>query len=160
VPIDFEMRTIHGKDEDNTHLNNALMAIERNGVALMGNIETRMDAVGVQSRNVVLRKRLDLFANIIHAHSIDGIETRHKNVDIVIIRENIEGEYSGMEHEVCAVEQLIANIHLFSQTVPGVVESLKIVTHRNIERISRFAFEFARKNGRKKVTAVHKANIM
>ena len=91
-----------------------------------------------------MRKELDIYANVVHAKSFEGIETRHKNIDIYLIRENTEGEYSGKEHE----------------TVPGVVESLKIMTEVKCERISRFAFEFAREKGRKKVTAIHKANIM
>lgn len=91
-----------------------------------------------------IRTELDLYANVIHAKSFDGIPTRHKNVDIYLIRENTEGEYSGMEHE----------------SVPGVVESLKIITKTKCERIARFAFEFAISHDRKKVTAVHKANIM
>lgn len=91
-----------------------------------------------------IRTELDLYANVIHAKSFDGIPTRHKDVDIYLIRENTEGEYSGMEHE----------------SVPGVVESLKIISRTKCERIARFAFEFAISHDRKKVTAIHKANIM
>uniref|UniRef100_A0A183SGU9 Iso_dh domain-containing protein n=1 Tax=Schistocephalus solidus TaxID=70667 RepID=A0A183SGU9_SCHSO len=90
------------------------------------------------------RRALDLYANTVHIRSLDGIKTRHNNVDFVVVRECLEGEYSSMEHE----------------SVPGVVESLKIITRLNSERIAKFAFDFAKRNGRKKVTAVHKANIM
>lgn len=90
-----------------------------------------------------IRRRLDLYANVLHTISIPTIPTRHQGIDIVMIRENTEGEYSGLEHE----------------TKHGVVESLKIVTREKMERISRFAFEYAVTYGRKNVTAVHKANI-
>ncbi len=96
------------------------------------------------SVNIQLRRSLDLFANVVHAYNIPGVRTRHENVDIVIIRENTEGEYSGLEHEA----------------VPGVVESLKIITRENSMRIAEYAFQYAVANNRKKVTAVHKANIM
>lgn len=87
-----------------------------------------------------LRRQLDLFANVIHCVSIPTVPSKHSNIDFVLIRENTEGEYSGLEHE----------------SVPGVVESIKIVTREKIERISRFAFEYALKYGREKITAVHK----
>ena len=89
-----------------------------------GNIETKFDNPEYVSRNVALRRQLDLYANVLHCVTIPTVPTRHQNIDIVLIRENTEGEYSGMEH----------------QTVEGVVESLKIVTRKNIERIARFAF--------------------
>ena len=110
---------------------------------MQGNIETKFDDAEFKSRNVELRRRLDLYANILHCVSIPTIKARHNNLDIVLIRENTEGEYSGLEHE----------------SVKGVVESIKIVTRVNIERIARFAFNYAVKNNRTKVTAVHKANI-
>lgn len=96
------------------------------------------------SINIQLRKQFDLFANVVHAYNIPGISTRHNDVDIVIIRENTEGEYSGLEHSA----------------VPGVVESLKIITEEKSRRIAEYAFQYAVANNRKKVTAVHKANIM
>ncbi|KAF7129643.1 hypothetical protein RHSIM_Rhsim10G0199600 [Rhododendron simsii] len=91
-----------------------------------------------------LRKELDLYASLVHCCNYPGLPTRHDNVDIVVIRENTEGEYAGLEHEV----------------VPGVVESLKVITKFCSERIAQYAFEYAYLNNRKKVTAVHKANIM
>lgn len=99
---------------------------------------------GPQSANVVFRKRLNVFADVIHGFTIPGLETRHDGIDIVIVRENTEGEYSGLEHEV----------------YPGVIESVKVITRASSERIARYAFEFAYSNNRKTVTAVHKANIM
>lgn len=96
------------------------------------------------SINIQLRTKFDLYANVVHAYNIPGVETRHKDIDIVIIRENTEGEYSGLEHSV----------------VPGVVESLKIITEEKSYRIAEYAFQYAVNNGRNKVTAVHKANIM
>lgn len=91
-----------------------------------------------------LRNELDLYANVVHVISLPGVNTRHKNIDAVVIREQTEGEYSALEHE----------------TVPGVVECLKVVTEKKSLRIAKFAFDYAVKHNRKKVTAVHKANIM
>ena len=99
---------------------------------------------GFTSVNVGLRKALDLYANLRPVRNIPGVESRFSGVDLVIVRENTEDLYSGLEHEV----------------VPGVVESLKIITEYASTRIARFAFEHARQSGRKRVTAVHKANIM
>ncbi|RIA90879.1 hypothetical protein C1645_822797, partial [Glomus cerebriforme] len=105
---------------------------------------TPISKLGHQSFNVAMRKELDIYASLVLIKNIKGYPTRHKNVNFAIIRENTEGEYSGLEH----------------QAYPGVVESVKIVTRAKTERIARFAFDFALKNGRKKVTCVHKANIM
>lgn len=91
-----------------------------------------------------MRQELDAYASVVLIKNIPGLETRHKNVDLCIIRENTEGEYSGLEH----------------QSVSGVVESLKIITRTKAERIAKFACAFAIANNRKKVTAIHKANIM
>uniref|UniRef100_A0A7E4VVL1 Isocitrate dehydrogenase [NAD] subunit, mitochondrial n=1 Tax=Panagrellus redivivus TaxID=6233 RepID=A0A7E4VVL1_PANRE len=143
VPVDFETMQLNSdlsRDED---LENAIVAIKRNGVCLKGNIETKFDDPQFKSRNMEIRRRLDLFANVLHTVSIPTVPTRHKDIDIVMIRENTEGEYSGLEHE----------------TTKGVVESLKIVTKDKMERIARFAFEYALRYDRKNVTAVHKANI-
>ncbi|KAK6034460.1 isocitrate dehydrogenase, NAD-dependent [Cooperia oncophora] len=143
VPVDFEKVDLSSKPESVDDLNQAITAIKRNGVALKGNIETKFDDPLFISRNVELRRQLDLYANVLHCCSIPSVPSRHTNIDMIIIRENTEGEYSGLEHE----------------TTPGIVESLKIVTRTKIERISRFAFQYAKKYDRKKVTAVHKANI-
>jgi len=120
-----------------------LNSIIKNHVALKGPIGNPV-GTGFTSVNVALRKRLGLYANVRPARSIPGVETPFPNVDIVVIRENSEDLYSGIEHVV----------------VPGVVESLKIITEAASSRIARFAFDYARANGRRKVTAVHKANIM
>ncbi|GMP64440.1 hypothetical protein CsSME_00025716 [Camellia sinensis var. sinensis] len=114
-------------------------SIRKNKVCLKGGLRTPVGG-GVNSLNVQLRKELDLYASLVHCFNLEGLQTKHENVDIVVIRENTEGEYSGLEHGV----------------VPGVVESLKFCS----ERIARYAFEYAYLNNRKQVTAVHKANIM
>ena len=99
---------------------------------------------GFRSLNLTLRKELQLYANVRPCLSIPGYKTRYDGIDLVTIRENTEGEYSGLEHEV----------------IPGVVESLKVITRQASTRVAEFAFEYASKHGRKRVTAVHKANIM
>src|SRR5213080_3154347 len=118
-------------------------SIERTRVALKGPITTPVGG-GFASINVQLRKQFDLYANFRPVRNLPHIPTRYPDVDLVIVRENTESLYSGLEHEV----------------VPGVVESLKIITVKASTRISRFAFEYARKNQRKRVHAIHKANIM
>ncbi len=120
-----------------------LDSIVRNKVALKGPVTTPVGS-GFASINVRLRKTLDLYANLRPVRSLPNIVTKFDNVDLIVVRENTEDLYSGLEHEV----------------VPGVVESLKIITERASTRIARFAFEYARTHGRRKVTAVHKANIM
>ena len=120
-----------------------LDSIERTKVALKGPVTTPVGG-GFTSVNVGLRKALHLFANLRPVWNIPSVPSRYQGVDIVIVRENTEDLYSGLEHEV----------------VPGVVESLKIITDEASTRIATFAFEYARKHGRKRVTAVHKANIM
>jgi isocitrate dehydrogenase (NAD+) len=120
-----------------------LDSIVRNGTALKGPLATPIGG-GYRSVNVQLRQSLDLYANFRPARSIPGVKSRYEDVDLIVIRENTEGLYSGLEHTV----------------VPGVVESLRIITARGSERIARFAFETARRRNRSKVTAVHKANIL
>ncbi len=118
-------------------------SIERTHVALKGPITTPIGG-GFASINVQLRKQFELYANFRPVRNLPHIPTRYPDVDLVIVRENTESLYSGLEHEV----------------VPGVVESLKIITEKASTRIARFAFEYARKNKRKKVHSIHKANIM
>ena len=118
-------------------------SIEQTGVALKGPVTTPIGG-GFSSINVALRKRFELYANFRPIRNLPHIPTRYPDVDLIIVRENTEGLYSGIEHEV----------------VPGVVESLKIITEKASTRIARFAFEYARKNKRKKIHAIHKANIM
>jgi len=120
-----------------------LDSIKRNKVALKGPVTTPIGQ-GFTSVNVGLRKALDLYANLRPVRNLPGVQSRYTDIDLVIVRENTEDLYAGLEHEV----------------IPGVVESLKIITERASTRIARFAFEFARRYGRKRVTAIHKANIM
>jgi isocitrate dehydrogenase (NAD+) len=118
-------------------------SIERNRVALKGPVTTPIGG-GFRSINVTLRKRFDLFANFRPIKNLPGLETKWPGVDLVIVRENTEGEYVGLEHEV----------------VPGVVESIKVISEKGSTRIAKFAFEYARRLGRKKIHSIHKANIM
>src|SRR5438128_11432052 len=120
-----------------------LESIRRNRVAIKGPITTPVGA-GFRSVNVALRQALDLYANLRPARSIKGLRTRYDDVDLVIVRENTEDLYAGIEHMVG----------------PDAAESIKIITRAASERIARYAFEYAVANGRRKVTAVHKANIM
>ncbi len=120
-----------------------LESIHRNKIALKGPVTTPI-AEGFTSVNVGLRRALDLYANLRPITNIPGVKTRFQGIDLVIVRENTEDLYSGLEHEI----------------VPGIVESLKIITEKASTRIGRFAFEYAKANGRKRVTAIHKANIM
>ena len=118
-------------------------SIQRTRVGLKGPVTTPIGG-GFASINVTLRKQFELYANFRPIRNLPHIPTRYPEVDLVIVRENTESLYSGLEHEV----------------VPGVVESLKIITEKASTRIAKFAFEYARKNQRKKVHAIHKANIM
>lgn len=120
-----------------------LDAVENFDATLKGPTATPK-GTGFRSVNVALRQRLNLFANYRPARSLPGVKTRFEDVDLIVIRENTEGLYSGLEHTV----------------VPGVVESLRIVTEKASKRIARFAFETAVRQGRKKVTCIHKANIL
>src|SRR3989475_9694114 len=120
-----------------------LESIKRNKVGLKGPITTPVGK-GFTSVNVGLRKALDLYANLRPIRALPNIPCRNPNLDLVIVRENTESLYSGLEHEI----------------IPGVVESLKIITEKASTRIARFAFDFARREERKRITGVHKANIM
>ncbi|XP_047312125.1 isocitrate dehydrogenase [NAD] regulatory subunit 1, mitochondrial [Impatiens glandulifera] len=141
APLYFERYDVHG--DMKTVPQEVFDSIRKNKVCLKGGLITPVGG-GVSSLNVQLRKELDLYASLVNCFNLPGLPTRHSNVDIVVVRENTEGEYSGLEHEV----------------VPGVVESLKVITKFCSERIAKYAFEYAYLNNRKKVTAVHKANIM
>jgi len=146
VSIEWERFIVGGQAQDLTGSSlpdEVVESVRRNKVALKGPVETPVGS-GFESVNVRLRKILDLYANLRPVRNLPGVPSRFGDVDLVIVRENTEGLYSGLEHEV----------------VPGVVESLKIMTEKASTRIAIFAFEFARKYGRKKITSVHKANIM
>src|ERR1700757_3592317 len=120
-----------------------IASIERTRVGLKGPVTTPIGG-GFSSINVELRKRFELFANFRPIRNLPHIPTRYPDIDLIIVRENTEGLYSGIEHEV----------------VPGVVESLKIITEKASTRIARFAFEYARREKRKRIHCIHKANIM
>ena len=146
--LEVEWETINaGADAFEKHgkyLPDELMdSIQRTRVAIKGPITTPIGK-GFSSINVALRKALTLYANFRPIKNLPGVKTRFDNVDIIVVRENTEDLYSGLEHVV----------------VPGVVESLKIITAEASTRIARFAFDYARKHGRKKIAAIHKANIM
>ncbi len=120
-----------------------LDAVRRNGVALKGPTTTPVGG-GHVSVNVGLRRALDLYANLRPIRNIPGVKTRYEGVDLFVVRENTEDLYAGIEHVI----------------VPGVVESLKVITAEASTRIARFAFAFARRRGRRRISAIHKANIM
>ena len=146
APLRFEEAVVGRdaeKDEGDPLPSRVLDSIRRNGVALKGPVATPIGK-GFASVNVRLRKSLDLYANLRPVKNLPGVASRFQGVDLVVVRENTEDLYSGLEHEV----------------VPGVVESLKIITEKASTRIARFAFEYAREHGRRRVTAIHKANIM
>lgn len=146
VPIDWEIFEVHPKPSfTGPQLSQEVIAsISRNKVALKGPFYTPVLS-GAPSRNTELRKALDCYAHVIPCKVIDGLKIRHEGVpiDIVVIRENTQGEYTGLEQEL----------------TPGLVQSLKIVTREASLRIARYAFEYAKAENRKKVTAIHKANI-
>jgi len=146
VEIEWETHILgaQAQEEFGTTLPEATIeSIKRNKVALKGPQMTPIGK-GFTSVNVGLRKALDLYANVRPIKNLPNVPSRYENVDLVIVRENTEGLYAGLEHTV----------------IPGVVESLKIITEKASTRICKYAFEYARSNGRKKVTCVHKANIM
>jgi isocitrate dehydrogenase (NAD+) len=146
VQIDWE--ELEGRTDKTTERGQlvsqmAVESVRKNRVALKGPMATAI-AGGAPSVNVALRKALDLYANLRPVKNLPGVKSHFDNVNLIIVRENTEDLYSGLEHEV----------------VPGVVESLKIITERASTRIARFAFEYAKRHGRKKIHAIHKANIM
>ena len=146
VPVDFEQVDLTGMmaSNESSQLPAALDSLRRNRVGLKGILYTGPHAESPRSLNVALRQQLDLFASVVHCRTFTGLQSRYPNIDTVIVRENLEGEYAGLEHSA----------------IPGVIESLKICTRKNTERTVKFAFDWAVANGRKKVTCIHKANIM
>ena len=146
-PISFETMHLSEVQHWNSQkLEDVEASVRKNGVALKGvinapdiNFEGEM-----QNLNQTFRKNLDLYANVVKVRTLPGVPSKHKDIDLVIIREQTEGEYSALEHE----------------SVKGVVECLKIVTAEKSKRIAKFAFDYATRHGRKRVTCVHKANIM
>lgn len=177
VPVDFEIIDINPTSEGNDDLDYAITSIKRNGVAIKGtvlfkiphhsnwgeilkaayfvllqfdtgNIETKSEATDTISRNVALRNELDLYVNVLECRSYPNIPARHKDVNIAIVRQNTEGEYAMLEHEVNDEMKSRKTTWFFLkrfavfQSVPGVVESMKVVTEENSERVARYAFEY------------------
>src|SRR5256712_2760169 len=146
VRIDWEEiagRSDSSADQGKSVNKAAVESVRRNRVALKGPMATAI-AGGAPSVNVALRRTLDLYANLRPVKNVPGVKSHFENVDLIIVRENTEDLYSGLEHE----------------GAPGVVESLKIITEKASTRIAKFAFEYAKRHGRKKIHAIHKANIM
>ncbi|XP_050308688.1 isocitrate dehydrogenase [NAD] subunit gamma, mitochondrial-like [Anthonomus grandis grandis] len=142
APVDFEEVVLNGSEDDIRQFEKLVFtSIHRNGVALKGNIVSPKLQV---STNVTLRQRLDLYVCVVHVKSYRHVKCKYSNMDLYICRQNTEGEYAMLEHAA----------------KPGVVESLKIITKQNTQRFAEWCFEFAMKENRKKVTIVHKANIM
>ena len=132
-------------DRLGTAIPDALLAsFRRTRVGLKGPLETQVGRAGYRSVNVALRKTFDLYANVRPIRSFSGLRTAFAGVDLIVVRENTEDLYSGIEHQIA----------------PGVVESVKVITARASRRIARFAFELARRQRRRKIVAIHKANIM
>lgn len=146
VPVVWDVQLAGKKAVERFHTpipESLLRSLRRNRVALKGPVETGIGE-GFRSVNVALRKTFDLYANLRPVRNLPGIKTAFSGVNLVVVRENTEDVYAGIEHQVA----------------PGVVEAVKVITARASTRIARFAFEHARANGRKRVTAIHKANIM
>lgn len=147
VPIEFEEFFLSEVNPSmSVPLETVVNSIKENGIALKGILSSPASSVSgdLETLNMKIRKQLDLFANVVHIRSMPGFKTKHPGLDFYVIREQTEGEYSALEHA----------------SVPGVVECLKIITEQKSRRIAKFAFDYATKHGRKRVTAVHKANIM
>lgn len=147
VPVEFEevlaSELLPGRSSS---LDELVSSFKKNRVGLKGVLTTPAISEGgdLESMNQKIRLKLDLFAHVVRIKSMPGLKLRYNNIDFIVIREQTEGEYSALEHE----------------SVKGVVESLKITTSDKARRIAKFAFDYAVSHGRKKVTAVHKANIM
>lgn len=145
VPIEWEEVDVTPvvKDGKTAIPDEAIQSVRKNTVALKGPLATPIGK-GHVSLNLTLRRTFNLYANVRPCRSIVGYKTPYENVNTVLIRENTEGEYSGIEHEV----------------VDGVVQSIKLITKEASERVARYAFTYAQQVGRDRVTAIHKANIM
>jgi len=147
APIEFEeFHLSEVQPNSSVSLERVQKSLNKNGVALKGviNVPEFGRAGELLSLNQKFRNTNDLYANVVKVESLPGVRSRHSDVNLVIVREQTEGEYSALEH----------------QSIPGVVECLKVVTAEKSRRIAKFAFDYATRHGRKKVTAIHKANIM
>jgi len=147
APIDFEVHHLSEIQRGNSaDLNVVVDSVNANSICIKGVIavpEVSHDG-DLQNLAQSFKNSLDLYANVVKIRSLPGVKSRHQNLNMVVIREQTEGEYSALEHE----------------SIPGVVECLKVVTAEKSRRIAKFAFDYATRHGRKKVTCVHKANIM
>lgn len=141
APIDFDIIEIDPNLESNDDINMAICSMQKHLFGIKGQISV---TEGNISKEVLFHRDLDLFVNIVHCKSLRGVEGKFKDVDIVVIRQNTEGEYQMLEHE---------NVH-------GVIECLKVITRKTSSKVARYAFEYAKLHERKKVTCIHKANIM
>jgi len=147
VPVQFEkihFSEISDRDSTVEMFDRVVDSINKNGIGIMGAVQAQEGNPAPKTSVFQLRTTLGMYANVCHVKSLEGLQSRYSNVDCVIIREQTEGEYKALEHE----------------PISGIVEALKITTKPSTERICKFAFDFALRNGRKKVTCVHKANIM
>ncbi|CAI4230293.1 unnamed protein product [Auanema sp. JU1783] len=146
TPIEWDpvdVTPVKGRDGVFRIPSRCIELMHQNKVGLKGPLETPIGK-GHRSLNLAVRKEFNLYANVRPCRSLEGHKTLYDNVDVVTIRENTEGEYSGIEHEVS----------------PGIVQSIKLITEQASRRVAKYAFDYARSNGRQVVTAVHKANIM
>ncbi|XP_063904408.1 isocitrate dehydrogenase [NAD] subunit gamma, mitochondrial-like [Zophobas morio] len=145
APVDFEVIHIDPNASSEDDLQYALMSVKRNGVGIKGDIGGKSLSTLTTHSNVILRNELDLYVYVIWCRSYPNVPAKHKDVDIVVVRQNTEGEYSMLEHSVGGSK---------------VVETLKIVRRDSSVKLATYAFEYAKKHNRKKVTTIHKANIM
>ncbi|XP_027040785.1 isocitrate dehydrogenase [NAD] subunit beta, mitochondrial-like isoform X1 [Pocillopora damicornis] len=147
APVDWDEIPVSDMSYGSRYtLDDVVQSMKKTGVGLKGALTTpsSISSQDHLSLNQKMKTELDLFANVVHCKSLPGYKTRHTDIDMIIIREQTEGEYTSLEHE----------------SVPGVVEMIKVITKKKSERIAKFAFDYATKHKRQKVTAVHKANIM
>ncbi|KAF5284623.1 hypothetical protein FQA39_LY16981 [Lamprigera yunnana] len=144
APVKFEEININPVNFSPKDMLSILESIKKNGVAIKGNVETCSSEGVLVSKNAEIRKKLGLYVFVFHCCAQPNIKCKHPNLDVVVVRYNTEAEYSLLEHEV----------------VPGVTESLKIMVRTDCEKVARYAFEYAKNNDRRKITTVHKANIM
>lgn len=145
IPIEFEKMILSENNPKANKLDDIVRSVLKNKMCLMGFIDSKHNVLFEhETVKLQFRKRLDLYANVIHMKNVPGVNTKHKDFDVVLIREQTEGEYSSLEYE----------------SKPGVVEAMKIMTDKKCKKIAKFAFDYAMKFNRKKITIVHKANIM
>lgn len=143
APIDFDITDINPDEEDYEDIYTAITSMNKHGCGMKGQISVSPTSY-IKPKDVIFQQALDLCVNVVRCKSVKGIPGKYNNIDIVLIRQNTEGEYKMLEH----------------QNVKGVIECLKIITTKTSTKVARYAFEYARLHNRKKVTVIHKANIM